>query len=237
MDITLRAEIYAAIDRERAYQTRKWGTIADHPHEVGGYLLIAKKELDEAIEAWVKARDGDAGALRELLQVVAVGVACMEQHGVVERSQPAEPATPAHPLFESLARERVEAAQQLAALPDDQCQLCEATGPDKRSLVLDCFYRVDEVIPEAIDLHAAEDAGLRGRGWYLRICKGCRGRLLAALGAWRQECIALREVAKDSDGTPEDDNPARTIPVRQHGAIVLMTREEYEAYQRLRQQL
>lgn len=85
MIITDRAEIFAAISRERDYQTRKWGPIGEHPHEVGGYLLLMQQELQEAITAWCKSH-GDEAALEELLQVVAVGVACLEQHGVVERA-------------------------------------------------------------------------------------------------------------------------------------------------------
>lgn len=76
-----RTDVYIAVSRERAYQDHKWGTIQEHPHTVGEWLLIAEHELQEAKEAWCTGR-GDAGALEELLQVIAVGVACLEQHGV-----------------------------------------------------------------------------------------------------------------------------------------------------------
>lgn len=79
-----RIAAFTAIDRERAFQESKWGTIADHPHDVGGYLTIMRKELREAEDAWCTSH-GDENALREILQVIAVGVACLEQHGVVER--------------------------------------------------------------------------------------------------------------------------------------------------------
>ncbi len=78
------ADIYAAITRERAYQDDKWGTPFEHPHDVPGWLLIMRGELEEAEQGWLKG-NGDKDALRELLQVIAVGVACLEQHGVVER--------------------------------------------------------------------------------------------------------------------------------------------------------
>lgn len=78
------AGVMGAVIRERQYQDRKWGAIGDHPHTVAGWLLIVEGELEEAKQAWRKQR-GDAGALRELLQVAAVCFACMEQHGVVER--------------------------------------------------------------------------------------------------------------------------------------------------------
>lgn len=76
-----RQEIYQAVDRERDYQDRKWG---NRDHTVGNFLLIMEGELEEAKQAWRK-KPGDAAALREMLQVIAVGVACMESHGVVER--------------------------------------------------------------------------------------------------------------------------------------------------------
>lgn len=76
--------IYHAIERERLYQDQKWGTLAEHPHEVGAWITLMRRELAEAEEAWCTQR-GDAAALREILQVIAVGVACLEQHGIVER--------------------------------------------------------------------------------------------------------------------------------------------------------
>jgi NTP pyrophosphatase (non-canonical NTP hydrolase) len=79
-----RQAIFKAVERERSYQDLKWGTIHQHPHDVAGYLLIMQGELDEAIRGWQKGK-GDADALREVLQVIAVGFACLEQHGVIER--------------------------------------------------------------------------------------------------------------------------------------------------------
>ena len=76
--------MFQAIVAERAYQEAKWGTLAQHPHDVAGWLLVMRKELDEALTAWASTR-GDDAALLEILQVVSVGVACLEQHGVVQR--------------------------------------------------------------------------------------------------------------------------------------------------------
>jgi hypothetical protein len=76
--------VYAAIDRERSYQDQRWGSLADHPHEVGAWLTLLRRELREAEDAWCSG-SGDAGALEEILQVVTVGVACLEQHGIIER--------------------------------------------------------------------------------------------------------------------------------------------------------
>lgn len=83
------ADVIQAIKNERDYQDRKWGSIEEHPHTVGEWLLICESELQEAKEAWCKGR-GDEGALLELLQVIAVGAACLQQHGIVER-EPARP--------------------------------------------------------------------------------------------------------------------------------------------------
>lgn len=79
--MTNRQQVYEAVSRERDYQQRKWG---ERNHTVGNWLLIMEGELAEAKRAWIKGV-GDKDALLELLQVVAVGVACLESHGVVER--------------------------------------------------------------------------------------------------------------------------------------------------------
>jgi hypothetical protein len=93
MGMMMRGFIYSCIDRERNYQDSKWGTGEEHPHTVGEWLLIVESELHEAKEAWCK-NGGDYEALRELLQVISVGVACLEQHGVVERPLAGFAATP-----------------------------------------------------------------------------------------------------------------------------------------------
>lgn len=77
------AGILFAIARERLYQDRKYGTPAQRQLSVANYLLIMRKELDEAMNAMVE--EGFDQAMMELLQVVAVGVAAMEQYGAFER--------------------------------------------------------------------------------------------------------------------------------------------------------
>lgn len=79
-----RIDVFDAITRERNYQDHKWGTIEQHPHTVGEWLLVIEAELQEAKQGWVKGQ-GDIDALREILQVASVAVACLEQHGIVER--------------------------------------------------------------------------------------------------------------------------------------------------------
>jgi len=78
--------VFDAVVREREYQDNKWGTIEDHPHDVPGWILIMRKELEEAEDEWVH-NGGDVPALREILQVIAIGVAALEQHGVFEREK------------------------------------------------------------------------------------------------------------------------------------------------------
>ena len=74
-------QVFKAVSDEREYQDSKWGTIEEHPHEVGSWLLVIKGELDEAIEAWQKG-GGDRLALQEVVQVAATSFACLEQHGL-----------------------------------------------------------------------------------------------------------------------------------------------------------
>ncbi len=81
--MTMRERIYAAVDRERAFQDKKWGDVYTHGHSLQDWLNIMMKELGEAA---IELTQGDSlNARRELLQVVAVGVAALEQHGVEER--------------------------------------------------------------------------------------------------------------------------------------------------------
>ncbi len=73
-----------AVTAERKYQDAKWGTLSNHPHTVAEWLLILESELAEAKDAWVR-NGGDLEALKEIVQVAAVAVACLEQHGPVGR--------------------------------------------------------------------------------------------------------------------------------------------------------
>lgn len=77
--------VYEAIESERRYQDRKWGTVEQHPHEVGAWLTLMRKHLSDAESAWASS-DGDYGALNEIRKVLAIGVACAEQHGLPRRS-------------------------------------------------------------------------------------------------------------------------------------------------------
>jgi hypothetical protein len=85
-----RKEVYRAIDTERDFQDRKWGTIQEHPHEVGGWITLMRKLLNDAEVEW-STRASDYQAMQEIRKVIAVGFACCEQHGVETRSKFPEP--------------------------------------------------------------------------------------------------------------------------------------------------
>ena len=79
-----RSKVYEVIDSERKFQDRKWGTIEQHPHEVGGWLTLMRTLLSDAEKVWA-TNNNDGPALDEIRKVLAVGVACCEQHGVEHR--------------------------------------------------------------------------------------------------------------------------------------------------------
>jgi hypothetical protein len=76
---------YESIQTERDYQDRKWGAVSERPHEVGAWLTLMQVHLRRAQEAWASAPN-DRGALNELRKVLAIGVACGDQHGLPHRS-------------------------------------------------------------------------------------------------------------------------------------------------------
>lgn len=87
--------VFKALANECQYQDRKWGRLDTYTHDVGRWIEIMRHELAEAIEAAWDGGTNDAGALQELLQATAVGVAALQQHGVVERPYtPPEGVTP-----------------------------------------------------------------------------------------------------------------------------------------------
>lgn len=80
-NLATRENVYLAISKERIYQDRKWGV--DRPQSVPGFLLVMRKELDEAEKSWLKNVRGDRQTvLEEIVQVAATAVACLERYGV-----------------------------------------------------------------------------------------------------------------------------------------------------------
>lgn len=77
-------DVFAAIADEREYQDHKWGTIEQHPHSVAEWVLVLEKKVNDAKREWVSG-SGNVGVLFEVLKVAGVAVACLEQHGIVQR--------------------------------------------------------------------------------------------------------------------------------------------------------
>lgn len=75
-----REEVMFAIDYECLSQDEKWGI--DKQQSLPGFLLIMQKEINEAVEGWVKNREGKHAPLNEVVQVAAVAIRCLERYGV-----------------------------------------------------------------------------------------------------------------------------------------------------------
>lgn len=71
--------VIAAITNELMYQDSKWG--AGKSQSLAGYLLILQREIDEAINGWMKNSDGRNAPLAEVVQVAAVAIRCLEEYG------------------------------------------------------------------------------------------------------------------------------------------------------------
>ena len=93
-----RKAIFAAIEEERSYQDRKYGPVLVDPanhtgqgpggHELGAWCLVLRKELHEAEDAVIHGgfqhARGRNSVRAELVQIAAVAVAALEQHGLEE---------------------------------------------------------------------------------------------------------------------------------------------------------
>lgn len=88
-----RTTVYVGLDGERAYQKRRWGerqpdgTMAEVGHPVTAYLVYMQHYLNEAVAA-ATTSNGDEAAMEDMRKVVALGVACFEQHGMPFRQLP-----------------------------------------------------------------------------------------------------------------------------------------------------
>lgn len=76
-----RADVYRAIDEERAHQAGKYG--AGRSLSLPGFLLVIELELAEAKLAVVKGGEGRNSAMAEVLQIAATAVAALEKYGVM----------------------------------------------------------------------------------------------------------------------------------------------------------
>lgn len=73
-----------AVLGERTYQNIKHGPVDTHGHTIGGWIFVMEAELAEAKLAAIKGGKGRDSVLMEIVQVVATGLACLEQHGIKE---------------------------------------------------------------------------------------------------------------------------------------------------------
>jgi hypothetical protein len=100
--MTDRAEVYAVIDGERAYQEQRWGvaaaegrTEADHDHSVTEWLSYIRDYVEEGLHVCARTADpiATAQALHIVRKVAGMAVACMEQRGAPARPgfEPADP--------------------------------------------------------------------------------------------------------------------------------------------------
>lgn len=128
-----------------------------------------------------------------------------------------------------IAKEREADAATFEEHDGKLCMLCDAYGNDKRSLFIRCFYNMKEAIPEMLDVTSVD--GLNFNGYYLRICKHCRGELLQHLQEWRAEAVRRRSLLKTPDGMPDDTiYEDDLIPVRHYGKVEFLTADEYKIW-------
>lgn len=105
--------VVALIREEREHQTKKWGSVQDHPHEVAGWLVLMEEYVAKARYAWATS-SGDAPALADIRKATALGFACLEQHGCSWRGLPvsANNVREADADFVQKARELAESSEE-----------------------------------------------------------------------------------------------------------------------------
>lgn len=74
-------EVFELIRAERERQDIKWGALEEKKQSCAGYMHVLRAELTEAEDGWVKNREGKHSALREIVQLAATAVACLQQYG------------------------------------------------------------------------------------------------------------------------------------------------------------
>lgn len=84
--------VFAAVGSERAYQVKRWGvrqadgTFKEVPKSITDFIVYMQHYMTETTKA-ATTRAGADSALVMLRKVVALGVACFEQHGVPFREE------------------------------------------------------------------------------------------------------------------------------------------------------
>ncbi|MBN2561649.1 MAG: hypothetical protein JXQ75_12040 [Phycisphaerae bacterium] len=77
------ADVFRAIAAERRYMNETVGRIEDNPFSLEEWLGLMEEGLGAAYRAYLDKNE--PLALAKVLQVVATGIATLEQHGVFER--------------------------------------------------------------------------------------------------------------------------------------------------------
>lgn len=86
-----RAEVYAALDSERAYQATRWNAqttdTAGHHDTIEEWLVYMQSYLTEAMNQIARSSDqvGKPLALASIRKITALGVAAMEDLGAPRR--------------------------------------------------------------------------------------------------------------------------------------------------------
>jgi hypothetical protein len=87
-----REDVFKAIDSERDYQQRRWGvrqengTFKEIPRSVEQFILYMEDYLLQA-KHQITREAGEFTSKETIRKVVTLGVACLEQHGVVPRNK------------------------------------------------------------------------------------------------------------------------------------------------------
>lgn len=91
-----RSAVYAALDSERNYQLKRWGLddenqppsldgMEEPAHTPDEFLLYMEHYMHEARVLASTTPEGNPGVLDMMRKVVALGIACFEQHGILHR--------------------------------------------------------------------------------------------------------------------------------------------------------
>ena len=86
MSMASQGEVFLAIEEEREYQMRRWGSPpgVERSKDVPTFLTFMQHYQTEAVRHATK--DGNTVNARDAIRkIVALGVACLEQNGVVPR--------------------------------------------------------------------------------------------------------------------------------------------------------
>jgi hypothetical protein len=82
-----RAEVYEAIDTERAYQIALWGDAqGQRPLSIGEQILLVEEYAARARKEWSVAKAPEHEALVMMRKIAGIAVNCMEHHGAPKRS-------------------------------------------------------------------------------------------------------------------------------------------------------